>query len=196
MRQNTMQLIVLSRGDGLYEKVCRDVSKESMRASVKKARSLCEAAVLMRTAPHSVVVTDDDSLPVVTELIMSAEGEDGFVIPDRGNAEEEVAFIRYYIRMHLGDELNLETLSRKIGLSPNYLCTLFHKETGISIRRFIEKSRLEKAAYLLETEADLIADVGKRVGLPNPSYFSKLFKKFYGETPRRYRASRRISSGG
>ena len=192
MGQNTVQLIVLSRGEGLYEKVCREIGEEQMNASVLRAGSIREAAGYFRTG--GVVVTDRDTLPLIRRYL-DEDVRDVPPVPERGNAGDVASYIRYYVRMHLSEELNLEVLSGLIGLSRNYLCTLFHKETGVSLRRFIEKSRLEKAAYLLETEGSLVSEIAERVGIPNPSYFCKMFKKFYGESPREYRAARRMEKG-
>ena len=196
MDHNSVQFVVLSRGEGLYEIVCREIGMEHMNASVKKACSIREAASLVQGG-MSVLVTDKETFPFVIQYIEGEVADEGSeIMPEKRNSEEIVDFIRYFVRMHLNEELNLERIARIIGLSRNYLCTLFHKETGISLRRFIEKSRLEKAAYILETEGALVCEIADRVGIPNPSYFCKMFKRFYGETPRRYRALKRMQKEG
>lgn len=73
------------------------------------------------------------------------------------------------------------------GLSRNYFCYLFKKETGQNLWAYLTDNRLAKAKELLRTTQDKTYAIAYQVGYDNPSYFSKLFKKGTGMTPNEYR---------
>lgn len=193
-------IVVTSGNNSLYEKVCAELKEEQICFPVFRASTVGEAASLTKQMGKSVVITDSRELADVKEHLPSPErntllGGDPR-LPEKGSCEEEVAYIRFYIRMHIDEELNLNRLSSVIGLSPNYLCTMFHRETGVKLGYYIKRSRLEKAAYLLETEQTRIEDIAIRVGFANASYFSKQFKDEFGLSPRAYRAEFRSGKDG
>lgn len=193
-------IVVTSGNNSLYEKVCAELKEEQIRLPVFRASTVGEAASLTKRMEKSVVITDSPELADVKEQLSNPERSTLLggapQLPEKGSCEEEVAYIRFYIRMHIDEELNLNRLSSVIGLSPNYLCTMFHRETGVKLGYYIKRSRLEKAAYLLETEQTLIEDIAIRVGFANASYFSKQFKDEFGLSPRAYRAEFRSRREG
>ncbi len=184
MERAPVRFIVLSNDEALYERVCRELGKEQLDVKVVKAASVREAAVLTQQLGNCVVVTGEEDCRSLRSL---AEDAAQILLPEKGNSEEEVASIRYYVRTHMHEELTLVHLASIIGLSPNYLSALFHRETGIPLNRFIKNTRLQRAAYLLATEGSLIEEISVRVGFSNPSYFSREFKDLYGVTPKAYR---------
>ena len=193
MEQSGVRFIVVTSGNNsLYEKVCAELEEEQIRFPVFRVNSVGEAASLTKQMGKSVVITDSRELTEVKDHLPNPEKSTLFGgaprLPEKGSCEDEVAYIRFFIRMHIDEELNLTRLSAVIGLSPNYLCTMFHRETGVKLGYYIKRSRLEKAAYLLETEQTLIEDIAIRVGFANASYFSKQFKDEFGLSPRAYRA--------
>ena len=194
MDHSGVRLIVVTAGNNsLYEKVCAELKEEQICFPVFRASTVGEAASLTKQMGKSVVITDSRELADVKEHLPSPERNTLFGGDPR---LPEVAYIRFYIRMHIDEELNLNRLSSVIGLSPNYLCTMFHRETGVKLGYYIKRSRLERAAYLLETEQTLIEDIAIRVGFANASYFSKQFKDEFGLSPRAYRAEFRSRREG
>ncbi len=188
-----VQLIVLSQREGLYRQVLEELEEECFDSEVLNAHSLSEAMAFMQAVRRGVVVADPDSFRSIKQVIQVQSEDEVFKLPRHTSIEGAIAFIRYYVRMNLGKNLTLLDLSSKIGLSPNYLSTLFRKETGVSLRQFIEESRLQKAAYLLEMEEAYIGEIAGRVGFTSISYFCKVFKDYFGETPRQYRMSSRMA---
>lgn len=93
-----------------------------------------------------------------------------------------------YIGRHLHEELTLNTVAGEIFCSAAYLSHLFKKETGKNFSEYLTASRVQKAKLLLATTALPIREIAERVGIPNPSYFSKVFMKAAGMQPYRYRA--------
>ena len=74
-----------------------------------------------------------------------------------------------------------------IGIHRSYLTSIFKKKMGISPQEYLLQCRLKHSARLL-LETDLpIQEISRRVGYDNPLTFSKVFKRFYGVSPRNYR---------
>lgn len=94
-----------------------------------------------------------------------------------------------YIRTHLADHLDLETLAGAACLSPSYFSRIFREETGISIQQAIMDARLKRACELIEYGNLRLSDIGLMVGFQDQSYFSRAFQKAYGVTPSQYRRS-------
>ena len=95
--------------------------------------------------------------------------------------------VKQYILAHYSENLTLETIARQINLAPTYLCLLFREKTGQTMNAYITETRMEKARALLADLNLKLFDVSSAVGYPNPSYFTRLFRKHTGMTPTEYR---------
>jgi two-component system response regulator YesN len=92
-----------------------------------------------------------------------------------------------YIQQHYQQEISLQSISQFVHLSKNYFANLFKKEVGESFLEYVTRVRIEKAKVLLAGEMKA-AEVGQLVGISDPKYFSKVFKKITGATPSEYRS--------
>jgi len=92
-----------------------------------------------------------------------------------------------YICQHLSEVLTLHDISEYVFCSPNYLCTRFKQETGLSLFEFITKKRLEIGCKMLREDNMPAYLIGEKVGYPDPKYFTKVFKSNFGLTPSEYR---------
>ncbi len=107
-----------------------------------------------------------------------------------GDPEESDAVIyevRRYINEHYPEELSVETLAGAVYLTPSYLCTIFKKKTGTTLGHYITQYRMERAMELLKAGKLKTAEVARRVGYHNISYFNLVFKARTGMTPGSYR---------
>jgi YesN/AraC family two-component response regulator len=84
-------------------------------------------------------------------------------------------------------ELSLSGLAEKQGVSAGYLATAFKRETGKTVLGYINDKRMEHAMYLLGTTSLQIQTVALHCGIMDVQYFSKMFKKKTGKTPKEYR---------
>lgn len=84
-------------------------------------------------------------------------------------------------------DLSIHMIAEHTGLSPNYLCNLFKKQTGSTINDFIVKVRIDKAKVLLDKTDLKLYEIASNVGLQDANYLSTLFKKKCGTTPTSYR---------
>jgi AraC-like DNA-binding protein len=103
----------------------------------------------------------------------------------------KVAQIRRFVSKNLGDaSLAVTDIAGKLGCSPDYLSTLFNRETGMRLAEYILVKRLEESAALLRRDPDLpVATVATRCGFSSASYFCQRFREAYGKPPRQWRTS-------
>lgn len=92
-----------------------------------------------------------------------------------------------YIALNLASDLTLKHLSSIFSLNSSYLSAMFKKETGSTLTAYVNNKRIDRAVYLLNTQVDSIQDIAIMCGIPDLTYFTKLFKKAKGMTPTKYR---------
>ncbi len=85
-------------------------------------------------------------------------------------------------------EISLYSVAKKIGISSNYLSTLFSNETQMTFIEYLTSVRLEKAMELLMCTTMRSYEISYQVGYQDSHYFSYIFKKNFGMTPKEYRA--------
>lgn len=95
---------------------------------------------------------------------------------------------KLFIRQNIAANIKLRDVSVHIHLSPNYLGKLFFSETGQYLTDYILDEKIAAACPLLRRGEGSIADVAQQVGIPDQQYFSKLFKKKMGLSPKEYAA--------
>lgn len=83
--------------------------------------------------------------------------------------------------------LTVGQLAEQLSCTADYLSWLFHRETGITLNRYINQFRLKKAADFLKNTDYTISEIAWICGFKNPSYFSRVFSKEYSMSPREYR---------
>jgi len=95
-----------------------------------------------------------------------------------------------YIKSNYQKHISLEEIARITYMSRTYLSSLFKKETGYSISEYINNIRISRAQnFLVESDVD-IAEIARMCGFEDQSYFTKVFRRITGVTPKKYRDSR------
>ena len=96
---------------------------------------------------------------------------------------------RNFIRAHSNEELSLGKVARATHTSPNYFSEKFKEATGTTFVSYVARTRFEKAAALLR-EGDLrVSEIAFATGFQSLSQFNRVFKKFSGKSPTKYRAA-------
>jgi AraC family transcriptional regulator len=94
-----------------------------------------------------------------------------------------------YIRDHIGQKLDLDSISQAAGLSTFHFARLFKGATGDSPFQFVTRTRMERAKELLRKTRLPISQIAERVGYQQPSHFSGRFRSLLGRSPDAYRKS-------
>ena len=92
-----------------------------------------------------------------------------------------------YILANLNRPLRVYEIAERIGLSENYLSTLFHRETGYTISAYIMQKRIETARNMLLHSDYSYAQIALSLGFSSQSHFIKAFRGQTGTTPAQYR---------
>jgi two-component system response regulator YesN len=101
-------------------------------------------------------------------------------------AQSVIEHVKAHIQQNLDKRLGLKEVASAFGFSPNYLSQLFAKTTGEGYVEYITHARIEAAKLILMSGKAKIYEVSERVGFENALYFSKVFKKATGISPRQY----------
>ena len=99
-----------------------------------------------------------------------------------------VRTILNYISLHyMESDLCIESISRHALVSASYVSSIFKAETGQTVNQYLTEYRIRAAKLLLQDTRYRIVDILPRIGFSNANYFSKVFRKYEGCTPREYR---------
>lgn len=92
-----------------------------------------------------------------------------------------------YIESSYSSDISLDELARLSELTPQYLCRIFKKKTGMRPLEYIARRRISAAKLLLDGSGKSVQEIGKEVGYPDPTYFGIVFKRYEGVSPSTYR---------
>jgi len=92
-----------------------------------------------------------------------------------------------YLEHHYREDVSIDSLAQMARCTPNYLNTVFRKVMGQPIHRFILQRRMEVAREWLERSDKPIKEISFQLGFRDPLYFSRLFRKRFGQSPNSFR---------
>lgn len=98
-----------------------------------------------------------------------------------------ITICKDYIYKHIYDEINHNEIANKVELSPKYLSFLFKKEVGITVSEYIQQTKIDEVKKLLAYSKTPISEICSLLNFNDQSYFTKVFKKVVGITPKQYR---------
>lgn len=116
--------------------------------------------------------------------------KDFFAYMHRIECESADPFLKviHFLQNHYKDpDLSIQLIASQFDFAPNYLCTLFKKRTDKTINQYITTLRIEKAKELLRTSNKKLCDIAGNVGYTDGKYFTKVFLKATGMSPKQYR---------
>lgn len=97
--------------------------------------------------------------------------------------------VLHYIGKHYMEDLFLSSLADTFFLSKEHLSRLFKRETGTNLFSYIMELKLNDAKELLSSTEMTLEEIAFKLGFSNGNYFSKVFKKNTGQSPREYRST-------
>ena len=108
----------------------------------------------------------------------------GSAIPPEDSADEEASVseqIMRYIEANYTDScVNLTSVAQQFGFSSSYLSRKFKQETGRNFLEYLTECRMKKAIELAENNVKMYK-ASAAVGIPDPNYFGRCFKKYTGK---------------
>jgi two-component system, response regulator YesN len=134
----------------------------------------------------AVAATLEEAMAMARELLRTALA----FRDEQGSVRYGVVIrkAKAFIDEHFSNpDLTLRDVAGHVALSNNHFCTVFSQETGVTFTEYLTSVRLTKARELLRDQQMRTSDVAFAVGYNDPHYFSYLFKKNTGLSPRDYR---------
>ena len=92
-----------------------------------------------------------------------------------------------YVRSHLNEPLDGDSVAEACGVSRKTLCTRFKQETGETFASYVRRVRIERARRLLDTTDLEISQIAYQTGFSSQSHLQTMFKRATGYTPREWR---------
>lgn len=98
-----------------------------------------------------------------------------------------IRLIEEYLTEHMDQPFSSKAIEELLGLSYNYVCTLFRQATGITMKEYQLSIRIQKASRLLGETGKSVAEIAALTGFYDAFHFSKLFKREKGISPLKFR---------
>ncbi|MCU0509506.1 MAG: substrate-binding domain-containing protein [Anaerolineae bacterium] len=93
-----------------------------------------------------------------------------------------------YMQRNYPHTLSRGEISAAVGVSEDYLSRIFSRETGLSPWEYLNRIRVLQAKRLLADSRESVTWIAAQVGFDDPAYFSRVFQKLEGCSPREFRA--------
>ena len=121
---------------------------------------------------------------IVYSLYMQRETESSSPEDEECNEFQQIT---KYLNENIRDDITLDTLTSEFHINRNKLNDLFEKNASMTCLNYLLNLRMDLAKILLTKTEIPIGEVAVRVGYPDANYFAKVFKKYTGKTPKKYR---------
>jgi YesN/AraC family two-component response regulator len=150
-------------------------SRQLSLADVKRLEHY--SAVTLRSKD---VFTQDEIAASVHQALFGVEA-----LPPQTSAliKQSVA----YLHQNYTRALTRTEIADELGMSEDYFSRTFSQELGISPWEYLNRYRMAQAKLLLQTTEDSMQVIARRVGIPDPAYFSRVFRRVVGESPSAFR---------
>jgi two-component system response regulator YesN len=106
----------------------------------------------------------------------------------KGRYRSVILKAKDYIERNYGDQdISLHRVASHVGISPNHFSAVFSQETGENFIEYLTRVRIDRAKRLLSATGMKSADIAFETGFSDPHYFSFIFKKNTGMSPREWK---------
>ncbi|GAB4529681.1 MAG: substrate-binding domain-containing protein [Anaerolineae bacterium] len=126
------------------------------------------------------ILSEDE---VIASLHRSLFGDE--TLPPQTSALAKRAIA--YLHQNYARPLARWEIAEGVGVSEDYLSRVFNRELGISPWDYLNRYRISRARELLRLTSDSVSHIGRQVGFSDPAYFSRVFRRITGMSPRAYR---------
>lgn len=101
--------------------------------------------------------------------------------------KQSLQYVKSYLEEHYQEHITLDHLAGQFYINKFYLARTFREQFGITILGHLDQIRVTRAKQLLRFSDLTVEAVGREVGIPEPGYFGRVFKKVEGLAPGEYR---------
>lgn len=109
--------------------------------------------------------------------------------PGRGGARlsRRVGQAIDYVRTHYKEHVNVDGIAEAVGVSGSHLAHVFREETGMTVKGFVARVRVEVAKFLLATTEDSLSEIAAQAGFWDAAHLARAVREHAGASPRSFR---------
>ena len=174
------------RAAALYDYLCEGTCGESVTAAFTDEQLRLFEAIFgqltLLPAPDSLV-----QAALCLPHFLATLAPAGHHAAQQSAAADVVAASISYMRQHLERAVTVPELARQAGLSGSHYSAVFRARTGRSPIVFFNSLKVQKACQQLAHTSLSVKDIAQQLGIEDAYYFSRLFTKVMGSSPRQYR---------
>ena len=141
----------------------------------------------LRSCYENLPIIDGEKLESAMRILDACTGYEVLKGLDYSSENKIDVLIEKHINDNLAGDLSVPNLCSEFRLSHSEIYLIFKRYFNASPAEYIKARRLGKACELLEATALQINEIGQKCGFPDYNYFSKIFKRAHGISPREYR---------
>jgi two-component system response regulator YesN len=169
-RKGRLDFFTFLERAGKALQVLGERDREEVRQNVSR---FLHASLAMRADTGMGESLWQDTLRSLGETLHGEEREGGELV------EQVIEFVR----ANYARDIGIGRIAFDLGVTPNYLSSLFHREIGVTFVKYLTRLRLEKGRELLSARRFRVQDVAREVGYSSVRHFSRLFQKQFGVYP-------------
>ncbi len=172
----------------MFGQVTDNKSKDEV---VKKLCSYCESHGIFDSAikesAEKINYMDDSQIIAAAKVMEACTSY--IVLKELITPESDklLSEAKKYIDTNISNEIEIYDICKKLKISRTRLYDIFKKEFDVGVAEYIRKQRMQKAKELLKATNIPIWEIAQKVGFSDYTYFGRVYKKFYGKSPREYR---------
>jgi AraC-like DNA-binding protein len=138
------------------------------------------------TSELTITLYISEILVVITKIVLA---KFGFIklLNIKGKIPRVLQEAMLYINQNYNKILHVNDIAAQMQISPQHLTRLFKENIGKSTIQYVNELRISKAKDLMREKIMTIGEITYAIGLENPYYFSRLFKRLEGISPSEYK---------
>lgn len=168
---------------GVQEYLVKPVDDEELANAVRRAKQRIESHKNNDTLKKKLSDSSESMLMLFKEYQLGERKT-----PNARYVEQAIELIA---SSYIGG-ITIEAAAEKMSISASYLSRIFKQETGYTFVDYLTYYRIKRAMELLRSPATRIYEVADLVGYTDARYFSQIFRKLTGVTPKEFRDSQKL----
>ena len=163
---------------------------DELRRALKRLLDLDVSAGISKE--HAPDADFHEAYKEAMEALKTAETESGFCAADGQSGIDQLCgrVLQMIDKEYMDETLTLQSVSDRLHVSASYLGPNIKKNAGDTFINLLIRKRMAVALNLLQSSDSRIAEIARRCGYSDQSYFGYCFKKFYGVSPAKMRQER------
>lgn len=188
LRKDFMKVLEESKSENIVQNVARWERKNRIlplqmkQILVEALRRKCEIHMPDTASEILGAVFRSCDMEELSDVLLQIYQEE-----EEYGGRYEIRRARKIIEEQYSMQLSLVSVAQQVNLSPQYFSKLFSETVGINFGDYLMNVRMRKSQELILTSDKKVYEIAEEVGIPNYRYFTALFKKYYGVTPKEYK---------